>query len=657
MRKSAVQLFKVGDRIHAKIPYDDGAGPAEAKTVLGARWHKVDKVWTYPLSMEACRGLRTTFGKRLQIHEDLADWARKAVEAEKAQIELRSASDATIDRTHYYAPKLAKAMADRTYQRVAARFIADGRTVLIADEPGLGKTLEALSGMIEAGARKVIVFAKKKAAETVWGAEVPRWLGDLGQVFIATGDLPKAKRDAVIADFMKAAAWEDFEQETGVYKMRVLVCNIEMCRIKKGLNEEGKRDKRLDEVKFPQLFAGEWDAIVVDESHKALIGKNVMSNNITLTRYGFMQLPLRRGGLKVALSGTPTRGKNQNMWGTLNWLRPDLFTSYWRWVETYFKVTENAHGGREIGELVKTAEYDRMLAPYTLRRTKGEVAADMPPRQYGGTPLDPADPNSPIGVWLDMEPAQKRHYRAVKEEAVIALESGELYVNGHLAEMTRMKQFATCDWEISGTRTKYYQDLGGLQRAKGLRGEPKRKGIALDGGPEMVPVKPSNKYNWLLEFVEERAAAGLKVVVSTQFTKVANALSAWLLDDGVKSYLLTGETRDRAVAATVAAFNDPEDDVPVCILNTMAGGESINLDACADDVVFMDETYIPDDQEQVENRIHRMSRIHQVNVWYLRSRGTIDEDICRITGAREGAVKARLDGSRGIEVARKIMER
>lgn len=626
-----VKLFKSGDRIHAYIPYDNGNGATMAKKVPGARPKRDERnkfvCWTYPLSVQTCRALRETFGQRLRIHDDLADWARKAIAAEEAQIKLRSAMDATIDRTHYFAPALGKATGNRTYQRVGARFIADGRTVLIGDEPGLGKTLEAFAGIIEAGARNVIVFAKKKAAEVVWAAEAQRWLGERADVYIATGDLNKAKRDAVLNDFIKAANWRDDEESADVYKVRILVCNIEMCRIKKGIDQEtGRHNKKLDEVKFPQLFAVEWDAIVVDESHKALIGKNTMSNSITLTRYGFMNLPLRRGGLKVALSGTPMRGKTQNLWGTLNWLRPDLFTSYWRWVETYFDVTENRHGGREIGEMLpgKVAEFDRMLAPYLLRRTKAEVAKDMPPRQYGGSPLDPADPESTIGVWLDMEPAQAKTYQGIAADAMAQLESGDLYVNGILAEMTRLKQFASCVWDIDGEK--------------------------------LSPRKPSNKYNWFLEFIEERASAGLKVVVASQFTTLVNAFSTWLLDDGVKSYVLTGETRERDVAARVAAFNDPADDVPVMLLNTMAGGESINLDNCADDVVFLDETFIPDDQEQVENRIHRMSRVHQVNVWYLRSRNTIEEDICRITGAREGAVKARLDGARGVEIARKIME-
>lgn len=638
-----VRIEKVDGKIYADIPWMGGAGKDKAKSVPGARakyakdesGRKQFVAWTYPLSMQVCRQLRLVFGKDMKVGRELAAWARKAVEVENAQLDLRKASDAELFRVPDVAPKLAEAMASRPFQRVGAKFIRDGRTVLIADEPGVGKTLEALGGLVEAGAKNILVFAKLKAIETVWGREIPRWLGDIAEVYIASGS--KAQRDAVLDRYTL-----DIRENDQDDKMRFLICNIEMVRTKQNREcrngwcdgfdfkcEGAKSHKTTYDTKFPQLFMQQWDGIVVDESHKALIGKHTMSKSITQVRLGMMRLETsdyRNGGIKIALSGTPFRGKTQNIWGTLNWLDRKVFSSYWRFVESYFKVDSNGFG-RTIGDLdpAKLEAYDVTLAPYMLRRTKEEVAPDMPARQYGGTPLDPQDPQSTIGVWLEMEPAQQKRYAQIKDEADLDLDGGTLLINGLLPELTRRKQFAICDWD-------------------------------LDDNGMLVPRQPSNKFNWLLEFVQERAEAGLKVVVASQFTKVVNALSAWLKAEGVESYVLTGETRPKAAMARVAAFNDPEDVVPVFLINTLAGGESINLDACADDVVFFDETHIPDDQEQVENRIHRMSRIHQVNVWYLRSLGSIDEAICRITGAREVVTKGRLDGSRGVEVMRQMLE-
>lgn len=612
---NTVDIEKVGKRIHAQIPYDNGGGPIEAKAVPGARWSKAAKRWTYPLDVAVCRDLRKQFGNRLRIGTLLADWYRAEATKEQQQLDLRSATDAALRRTPEMAPVLAAAMGNRTYQRVAARFIAEGRRVLIADEPGLGKTLEALAAVVESGAKNVLVFAKKKAVETVWVPEIQRWLGDLAKVFPATGG--RKNRLETIDNFIMEA----WRQDDSSNQINFLIGNIEMVRVKKGLLDDP------DTYSFPTLFKVEYDAIIVDESHKALIGKHTMSNSITQTRYGMMKLRTSEGCIKVALSGTPFRGKPENLWGTLNWLRPDVFTSFWRFAERYFEIDDNGYGKKILGmkEEMK-AEWDRTLAPIMLRRTKGEVAPEMPARRYGGTPLDPSDPDSTIGVWLDLDPKQAKSYKSIRDSAILRFKEGDLTINGQLAELTRAKQFAICDWDVSG-----HDD---------------------NGDPILVPVKCSAKYDWLLEFIQERAENGTKVVVASQFTKVVNSFAKWLEADGVSSYVLTGETTDRQATERVRKFNDPKDTTPVFLINTLAGGESINLDNCSDDVVFIDETFIPDDQEQVENRIHRMSRIHQVTVWYLRSRKTIEEEICRTTGAREAVLKGRLDGSRGVTYQR-----
>lgn len=80
------------------------------------------------------------------------------------------------------------------------------------------------------------------------------------------------------------------------------------------------------------------------------------------------------------------------------------------------------------------------------------------------------------------------------------------------------------------------------------------------------------------------------------------------------------------------------------LLNTKSGGVALTLDR-ADELVILDETFIPDDQEQVEDRIHRVSRIHNVIVHYVRSKGTIEETIAKKVQKREELQKQILDGS------------
>jgi SNF2 family DNA or RNA helicase len=340
-----------------------------------------------------------------------------------------------------------------------------------------------------------------------------------------------------------------------------------------------------------------------------------------------MRLTQPANGKRIAMSGTPGRGKDTNLWGTLNWLRPELFSSYWRWIETYYDVDKDGYGWK-IGSMrpEMEAEFDAMLAPHMLRRTKAEVAPDLPPKQYGGTRLDPEDPASPVGVWLPMEGRQAELYRQMEKDSLAELEGGFVEAIGVLPEMTRLRQFAICGW-------------------KRRTGSDKLAPVATD----------SNKYDWVLQFCRERAAVGRKVVIASEFTEVINEFAAQLNNDGVANYTLTGETSDPERVRRVAAFQSDDDTTTAFLLNTHAGGVAVTLDA-ADDLVFLDETFIPDDQEQVEDRIHRISRIHNVTIWYLRSQGSIEEALCRIPAAREAILKARLDGPRGIKFARQLLE-
>ena len=82
------------------------------------------------------------------------------------------------------------------------------------------------------------------------------------------------------------------------------------------------------------LFAQTYDAVVIDEAHNLLASRsNYQSKHITQQRYGAVMLrrKVREDGLAIALSGTPFRSDLTNAWGTLNWCRPDIFGSFWRW--------------------------------------------------------------------------------------------------------------------------------------------------------------------------------------------------------------------------------------------------------------------------------------------------------------------------------------
>lgn len=581
--------------------------PAMCKAVGAGRFVGRDKggpYWHYPLDTATCYRLREMFGQKLQIGPDLNIWARSAMAEEKATRELAKAADAELLHIATRAPRIAEAMSGRTYQRVAALYGARTGDFLLADQQGLGKTIETLATIAETSPSGLhLILAPKVAVGSVWVPEIERWLPG-SAVFAMSGS--KAEREEILAAAMTA------RHESPLLKHIFVIGNIEMTRIKNKAAE------------YPQLHSGEWDTVIVDESHRALIRTK---GTPTQTRAGMMALKAKR---RIALSGTPMRGKPQQLWGTLNWLRPDLYTSYWVWVGRYFQLSSNGYSNYVLGDL-KPGGADalaRDLGSIMLRRTKAEVLTELPAKSYAGTFLLPIDDQSPYGVWLEMDTKHARQYETFAKDGSIDFEDGgSLLANGVLAEYTRKKQLASGVHELIAGR--------------------------------LTPTLDSPKYRWLLDKIAELGITDNdgdgKIVIASQFTSILNVFARGLRAEGIACHLLTGATSDKARQEMVADFQTEGSTTRVFLLNMKAGGVGITLDL-ADDLVMLDETTVPDDAEQVEDRIHRASRIHNVTIHYLRVRETQDEEIAWVAAARLNTQQYLMDGSRGVAYARELYE-
>lgn len=648
-----IRIEKVGSRIHLRSsrPTAKLSG-----TVAGAVFNKGTvktggPYWSMPLSLAGCIALRDRFGQELDVGPVLWQWAKEERKRAASMNALASSADAELVRIPTLAPRLAEAMERRTYQRVGARFIAQGRRVIIGDQPGLGKTLEALGGVVEADCPgPYLVVCPKTAVQSVWAREIPRWLGERHRVVTVPDG--REKRDAILNAWLRAGlderTWVVVHPE--MVRTRVWwVCGT--CRaetpkkagkvvLKCGHDGKGHRN-RIDHT-FPQLFDREWGAIICDESDRALLRP---VGSYPQTRCGMEMLPLRADGLKIAMSGTPFRGRPTLLWGTLNWLWPDIYTSSWNWIGTYWMVEDGRWGGKIIGSLGREEELWKSLDPILLRRTKAEVAPDLPPKSYAGTPVYPSDPESPVGVWLEMGPVQAAAYAEMLETSAATLADGErLGAIGVLAELTRLKQLATCFGRVEQTRT----------------------------GPTLRPELPSNKFDGLVQLLSELGYPDdpqTKVVVASQFTEVLELFAAELpralqalsahprtpVSALVRPRMLTGNVTGGNRTRVIDAMNLPVGQgAHLLMLNIKAGGVAITLDT-VDDMAILDETWIPDDQEQLEDRIHRVSRPRPVTYHYFRSTGTIDLGIALVNATREYDTKRLLDGRRGIDYAQKVL--
>lgn len=643
---SPVELTKSGNRIFVRFPYDPGDVSA-VKAIGGGRWNASDKVWTFGLSLKTCHALREKFGDRLLIAPPLAEWAwseRRRLEELEAIRDGASDAEPTFSRLPEVAPLLFSRLRTRPYQMQGVAFAVAGGSVLIGDQPGLGKTYEALGAIVESGARKVLISCPRTAVRTVWEAHISELLvpDDAARVYVAQG--VRAERERIISDF---------DHDRFDYCPKILIVNHEMVRVRRmyrclvtpdvelaretsfildGQPEfkdapgttknscwsESHKHRTMYYPEYPQLFEENWDLIMFDESHKVLAStSNKQSKKITQARLGAVRLPVSDIGRKIAVSATPNRSKATKAWGTLNWLRPDVFTSYWRWAGEYFKVTEGAYS-REVGDKPRdVAKFRDDMRPYMIARVKADVAPELPPIEYAGTAHPGAAPglNNP-GIWLEMLPEQAKAYQQMLELGSADLDGGTLTAIGLLAEITRRKQFASSM----------------------LYGN--------DNSDRWLPCLPSNKVDWILQFLEEREGFDGKVVIASQFTQLLHMIRDVLSDYGYRSLILTGETSDKDRVRFVERFQDPDDPVQIGLINSKAGGESITLDR-ADDMILVDEPWTDDEKRQLEDRTHRISRIHQVTVYQLRSLGTIEEKIALLTAEqRELIAQLRPDGKK-----------
>lgn len=625
-----IQIERHRNRIHLFSPWEMGLAEV-CKSVLGFGVTKNKdgsfRSWTYPLDWGTCLQLRKIFGQRLDVGPKLARWAR--VEARRQGRARAIAACTAIDlvKVAAVAPALAKAMARRSYQQIGSAFCAHTGASLLADEPGLGKTLQCMGAIIEADVFGVIlVLAPQTALDITWREELARWLPqDASFACLGTAE----RRHAAIKEAIKTA--ERFDRVW-------LLCNYEMLRaqgpkVVVGQDEWGDDIKEPGPTPYPELLEAEWASVVVDESQRLLVTQTPVVARQSLQRQGAGQLQVARGGLKMAMSGTPNRGHTENLWGTLNWLFPSKYTSFNRWVDQNFTYLEDKITGEKFLEELSPAREQELYAELDsiiMRRTKREVAPDMPPKMYAGWHLVPEDENSSIGVWLHMLPHQRKAYEQMASQAEALLDGGTLMANGVLAELTRLKQFAN-----SSAR--------------------------LNEDDELELMLPSNKLQWFITWLAERGIEkggekkGGKVILASPSTQLLDLVQVEINRLGIPNTKIHGGVTGKRRQDAKNVFQDPNSGVRLILLGTKAGGVSLTLDQ-ADDIVFFGETWDPDDQTQVEDRADRVSRSnHQVTVWYVRSLGTLEEAIAADNESLDKINHELMDGRRGIKRAKQLL--
>lgn len=538
------------------------------KQIGGARFRKSDKCWTVPATLDTWKGLLEAWPrKRLDIDASIIKKMKRRIRTAQQLIDLSTAEHAELTMLPETHPDLYEYVRTRGYQLADIAFMALAAHPLNTNEPGTGKTIETIATVYEAGYDEapVLVVAPKTALAPVWLQELSTWLYGTG---VPAGTIT-GQGDPL---------WR-LEEAALDGGPGWVVANPEAIKFRTNGTELAPPQK------YEWIYDVDWGVVIFDEFHR--MGLN---NDDTLAFQSFTKL---KADKKIALSGTPMGGQPLKLWPMLKLLYPDEFGSKWAFAANWLYIIDE-NGYKKIGDVRKERrdEFTQMIASYSTRRIKTEIMKWLPPKQY-------------VEHYVQMTPKQAKQYEEWEREGEIEIDEETLSGLNVLSIYTRLRQFA-----------------GAVQRVE----------VGKDGSIQLYPTEDSCKLPALMDILEERGIGDPDVevtnpvIVFSQFTRMIDMVEGYLNKKGIKTAKITGAVKPAKRTQEIKDFQSGK--VDVFLMNTNAGGVAITLDR-ADTVVFLDETWNPDDQTQAEDRAHRGSKDRQVVVYKIITEGTKEEEIFR----------------------------
>jgi hypothetical protein len=304
---------------------------------------------------------------------------------------------------------------------------------------------------------------------------------------------------------------------------------------------------------------------------------------------------LLRAEHRLALSGTPIENHLGELWSLFEFLNPGMLGA----AAAFRRFTGNERNlsDESLGLVA------RALRPMVLRRTKGQVAADLPARteQLLVCELEPEDRR--------LYDELREHYRSALLSAVDAQGMARAKIQV-LEALLRMRQ-AACH-------------PGLIDRAR--------------------RAQSSAKLELLAERLGEVVEEGHKALVFSQFTRLLGIVRERLERDGVSYEYLDGRTRRRD--QKLARFQE-DADCKVFLVSLKAGGLGLNLTA-AEYVFLLDPWWNPAAENQAIDRAHRIGQTRNVVAYRLIVRDTVEEKVLELQERKRRLAASILGSEEGI---------
>ena len=453
----------------------------------------------------------------------------------------------------------------RVYQEEGFRWMyglfKNGMGGCLADDMGLGKTLQTLT----------LLLKLKRAKPNLLNHGTSANLGQL-DMFSEKGEEEEPGQPAsliVVPTSLVHNWYNEIQKFTPSLKV---------------FNYTGTQRKKVEDIKqisgyydviittygtvrndIDLLSGTEFFYLILDESQS-------VKNSASKTYKALMGMKARH---KLVITGTPIENSLSDLWSQMNFLNPGLLGNLAFFKRSFITPIEK-HANEEQQERLQL-----MIRPFVLRRTKDEVARDLPPLM------------EEVRI-CPMVGEQEKLY--VKEKSVIR--------NTILSAI-----------EKEGVNKSQFVVLQGLTRLRQLANHPSLF--------ERTNGESSGKYEEVFRMLRNLVAEKHKVLIFSSFVTHLELIEAGIKKQKWKYAKLTGQTTKRE--KVIQQFQD-DPDKRIFLISLKAGGVGLNLTE-ADYVFILDPWWNPAAENQAINRAHRIGQDKHVFVYRFITENSIEEKI------------------------------
>ena len=341
------------------------------------------------------------------------------------------------------------------------------------------------------------------------------------------------------------------------------------------------RDKSIDDFGDYDVILTSYGVLMNDietlkkyKFNYAILDESQAIKNPTSKRYKATRLIKSKN--RVALTGTPIENNTFDLYSQMTFLNPGLFGTPADFKKNYSEPIDKNK------DIERAKELQQIISPFLLRRTKEQVATELPP----------------------------------KTESVLYCEMGKEQRKVYDAYRNKYRDYLLGKIEDDGLGKSKMYVLEGLTKLRQICDSP----VLIKD--EDIKTNESTKIKELINTVTEKTGQH-KILIFSQFVTMLELIKAELETNEIQYEYLTGQTRNRQ--EKVENFQN-NDDVRVFLISLKAGGTGLNLTA-ADYVYIVDPWWNPAVEAQAIDRCYRIGQDKSVMAYKMICKDTIEEKI------------------------------